>query len=486
MDSASDRPRGGVGAGILGWFGRLVRDRRGNIAAMTALLLIPLAGIMGMAVEGSGWLLIYRAEQNAADSAALAAATNGGNGGTTTALQLEAQSVASSYGFADGLNNTTVSVPAPTTYASVTPCATTSCYRVTITKSVPIFLLRAVGYSGTNGNGLQTIKATALATTSPVNGTYCIVSLASGSGDQGFYINGGSMADFSGCYIRSNSNVICNGNNSSGNAAGIVYTGSNKNGNCQPALPDSSTTSDPYANEYGNVSGNIPSNTCSPSGSASSYPQEGKKINSGGGITSATPTQSPPAANLLSGSYTWGATQIFCGDVELTGNVTINSASPGTLLVIENGMLDLNGYTLMSAKGSGLTIIFTGPSISGFSPWHVPSCSGTLDIAAPTSGTWSGVAVWQDKSLTSGVDMSCSGNQPTWDIQGLVYMPNANLLFGGVVDKYSDGGLSCFSLVDYTYQANGTDTISEGQSQCGDAGLSPPTGPVFVSGKLVY
>jgi len=56
---------------------RFLRSRRGNIAALTALLIIPLAALMGMATEGGGWFLAQRAAQNAADSAAIAAATNG-------------------------------------------------------------------------------------------------------------------------------------------------------------------------------------------------------------------------------------------------------------------------------------------------------------------------------------------------------------------------------------------------------------------------
>jgi hypothetical protein len=56
--------------------------------------------------------------------------------------------------------------------------------------------------------------------------------------------------------------------------------------------------------------------------------------------------------------------------------------------------------------------------------------SGTLDIAAPTSGTWSGIAVYQDPNLVDSggnLDVSCAGNSPTWDISGMVYMPHSNV-----------------------------------------------------------
>lgn len=444
-------------------FGSFLKSSRGNIGPLTALLLVPIIAMLGVGTEFASWYLVHRAEQNAADSAAVSAATNNANGGT--GFTTEAQSVASSYGFTNGSNDTTVSVTLAK-FASVPACTTKNCYGVKITKNVPMYLLPIVGYNGdVTGKTQQSIVAVAIASTKTINVSYCITSLAT-SGD-GILINGGSNANFTNCYLRSNSNVTCNGTNATGNARGFAFSGTNKK--CAPATSQPNIA-DPYAGQYGNVPGNIPPNTCT------SYPQEPRRPHD----------PALPATNKLNGSYTWGANVIMCGDVQLTGNVTITSASPGTALVIENGRLDLNGHTLTSASGSGLTIVFTGPTVGGLSPTHTVSCSGTLDIAAPTSGTWSGVAIWQDKTLTSGIDLSCGGNQPTWDLQGLVYMPNANLDFSGVVDKYSNSGLACYALVDWTYQANGTDTISNGLSQCAQAGLVPPSGAAYFIGQLVY
>ncbi len=73
------------------------RDSRGNIATITALLILPLAALIGMASEGGGWFLITRAMQNAADSAVIAAATNGGNAATgSTDYVNEGKAVATS------------------------------------------------------------------------------------------------------------------------------------------------------------------------------------------------------------------------------------------------------------------------------------------------------------------------------------------------------------------------------------------------------
>jgi hypothetical protein len=172
---------------------------------------------------------------------------------------------------------------------------------------------------------------------------------------------------------------------------------------------------------------------------------------------------------------------ILCGDVQLTGNVSLTTSSPGAVLVIENGQLDTNGYTLQTLAGSGLTVIFSGTSAGGYTDG--PTGGGTLDIAAPTSGPWSGVALYQDPSLTSGVDVSAAGNSPTWDITGLVYLPHSSVTFSGAVNK-STNGLSCFDLVVDNITINGTGSIlSEGQ--CTQAGLSMPVGQVPSRGGLV-
>ena len=51
-----------------------------------------------------------------------------------------------------------------------------------------------------------------------------------------------------------------------------------------------------------------------------------------------------------------------------------------------------------------------------------------------TSGTWSGVAIYQDPSLTTGVDIAAAGNSRTWNITGLVYLPHSSVTFSGLAN----------------------------------------------------
>src|SRR5262249_32664272 len=139
----------------------------------------------------------------------------------------------------------------------------------------------------------------------------------------------------------------------------------------------------------------------------------------------------PPSARSL-GNNTW----VVCGDQQLGADVTVNTPS-GAVLIVENGQLDLNGNTLRTASGSGLTLVFSGTN--GVSPNNFPTDTsgggrGVLDIAAPTSGSWSGMAIYEDPNLTTGVSLSAAGNAPTWDISGLIYMPHSSVTLSGAIN----------------------------------------------------
>jgi hypothetical protein len=242
----------------------------------------------------------------------------------------------------------------------------------------------------------------------------------------------------------SNTGMTCHGHNT-GATNGDAHNTNNGCGITQnsnvPILPD----------PYKSFASNIPADTC-----GGSYPQE-----SGGLQTK------------WSGAKTLPATTIVCGDLQLTALTTLTTASPGSVLVIENGQLDTHGNTLQTAAGSALTIIFSG---SSGSYTHAPTGGGTLNFNAPTSGIWSGVAIYQDPALTTGVDISAAGSTPTWDISGLVYLPHASVLFSGAVNN-SANGASCFGLVVDNITINGTGEILK-TGGCAAAGLNLPSNTV--------
>jgi hypothetical protein len=278
-----------------------------------------------------------------------------------------------------------------------------------------------------------------------------------GSGVQGITANGVPDANLSNCNVMSNTSADCNGHNLKATIGAAHQTNS---GCGDTQYSNVATVTDPYSG----LASHIPANTCG------SYPQEPVK------------KKDPPlpSTNKWSGAQSLSGNVQICGDLQLTGNVTVNATS-NAVLVIENGQLDTNGYTLTTSSGSGLTVVFSGTNSSSYT--YAPTGGGTLDIAAPTSGPWSGVAIYQDPSLTQGVNVSAAGNTPTWDITGLVYLPHASVTFSGVVNKASNGQ-SCFALVVDNIIVNGTGSILE-TGGCGAAGLSMPTGSLPGRGELV-
>jgi hypothetical protein len=236
---------------------------------------------------------------------------------------------------------------------------------------------------------------------------------------------------------------------------------------------------DPY---YNQISGNIskfPVNPCT------SYPQESKHGNS---YTVAASNQLTGPITLT-GNTTGNAYTFWCGDIELTADVTVTTAGGPAVLIIENGQLDLNGHVFQTASGSAITIVFTGSDTGGYT--HGPADNtngpgGALNITAPTSGPWSGMAVVQDPSLTHGVSVSAAGNSPTWDITGLIYMPHATITLKGAIDK-STFGNQCVVMVADNFQISGTGGIMKTDiGGCPAAGLTMPQATIPGGVKLVF
>jgi hypothetical protein len=460
---------------------------------LTGLLIVPLMGALGLAVESSDWFLTQRALQNAADTAVLAAAQNQGQtcaaGGTscpspiishcsTTAkdgsFDCEAVAAAQSYGFKDASNNVTLSAYYLT---SGCPNSVTDCYKVIISRKIPVAFLALVGFGGDTTIGSQRatlVTATSWARAPSAVREYCITALKlTGTG----IVSKGAPNANQKCNDFSNSSTNCSGH-AIGTYVDAVVTADSACGTKGAALASAITVPE------GSLLDNLTSGTNTDptiNSCGSSFP----------GVT-------------LSGTVDLSASQYtdYCGNVTLSGNVTVKSGSTGAVIVIHNGTLNLNGYTFQSASAAqnggtaaGVTLLFTGTSLTdtgstSISYW--PSGLGTLDIAAPTTGTWQGMVIYQNPNLTAsiykenGSGAQCSGvsmcynpsSGPTYDLTGTIYMPNAQTSFQGSVNQ-STNGYNCINIIVSTFAENGTGMIlysgQDAQSQCHQAGVQPPT-----------
>lgn len=413
------------------------------IAPAMALLLVPIAGVTAVGVEQGEWHYFQRSMQNAADAAVIAAATNNNTTGTGSSYLAEAAAAARNFGYVNGVNNATV-----TTTAATCPTgspAGTSCFTTTISTVVPLGFSGIIGFTGNAAYGTgrgELISVSATATTTISGHNYCIWT-QSGDSDS-FRTNGAPNANLAGCSIMANGGATCNGHNLGADFGDAHGT----NSGC--GVTQSSSVAIPTDN-YKGLANNIPADHCS------SYPQE---TSSYGGNTVV-------ASNQLSGTKNWTGDHELCGDIQLTGDVTLTGSQ--TTITIKNGVLDTNGHTIKTASGASATIVFSG---NGTTCGHNPIGNGTIDIAAPTSGNWSGVAIYQDPATTSGVDIDYDGyNCPHWNVSGLVYLPSANFTFSGEVDK-SSNGQACFALVAAKVLVNGTGNVFSGDTNCASAGLT--------------
>lgn len=476
---------------------RFIGDRRGNVTPLMALMVIPIVGSFGVVMETSNWYLNQRALQNAADAAAVAASTSAGTttssscGSTAGTFDCEAKAALASYGLVSGLgtvdtaNRTTTSVSTSWTTSNITVTATYStsgcpgtastCYTVTVAKVVPLSLSAIVGFRGNttlNGGPAQRIYASAVASGPGAMTGYCLVGL--GTSGNSITLSGGNGTDLTGCNMLSAGNLKCNGTNSDygvvyGDAVGTSNCGTHPRGG-QPA-PDLSGYN--YTTNASLLTASPYKNTCS----AYHY------------LTDAN--FSSQSANNLSGTVDWSSSSVvqICGDLKISGTPTITTATGGTVLIIEGGQLNVPSAATLAA--SNLTVVFMAPS--GNTNSHFMTGSGTLNFGAPSSGTWKGIAIYQDPAMTnsnygscsgnnaSDLDMCAAGSSPSWYITGLVYAPNAAITVTGAINHQLNG-YACFSMIAKSITISGTNSIfANPTGECNRAGLSLPGVPGTTS-----
>lgn len=424
---------------------RLWRNERGAISVITALVLPAFIGTLGLGIEVSYWLLRNRSLQNAADSAAIAASQAG------TGYAAQAKAVTRQYGLVDGAKGVTVTA----SNTAACPSGGSDCYSVTVADTVPTYVGALVNYLGTASvGGVRSTRISAMAIASPgsTSHEYCLVALASAAGTLGIDSKGSPKADLTGCGVRSNSDMSCAGHNL--NATFGDASGTNSGCGATQTSGVAGSFADPYASKISSLA----ADAC-----GGSYPKVG----------------SLPAGNKWSGAKTLTSMTTICGDLQLTGNVTITAPSDA-VLVIRNGQMAMNGYKLQTASGSGLALVFTGANNAAYG--HSPTGNGGLDITAPTMGAWSGIALYQDPALTVNVAMPNAASSPTWAFSGLVYLPKVNLNFSGSVGK-SSYGAQCTVIIANTVALNGTGIILSTMA-CGVAGLTTPTNGSTGRGML--
>ena len=400
---------------------RFRRDQSGTYMIVIALAMPVLVGTAGLGTEVGWWLYTHKNMQSAADSAAVSAATAGGN------LNAEAGTVTALYGFTNGTQNVTVTVnqpPSTGNYAS-SPQAV----EVIISQPQPRLL------SALFGNDPVPIRARAVAL--PNAGTGCVLAL-NPTASSAVTVSGSNQLNLVKCNLYSDSNASPSLNVSgsatvSANLVGVV--GDISGASNITATNGIRTGMRPFADPYANV-----------------YPPL-KPSCSNGKIT----VNSNGKTNSLSpGCY--------------SGSITVNA---GATLDLSPGIYYLDGANLSVAgnatiTGSGVTLVFTG---SG-SNWGTASIGSNaiINLTAPSSGPTQGIVMYGDRNMPVGTAFNLTGGG-TQNFGGAIYLPKANLSFGGG----NGASTSCTKIIADTIAFTGTSNLQVNCAALGTATIGITT-----------
>jgi hypothetical protein len=401
-------------------------DTHASITMVVSLSLIPLSIGTGVAVDLGRTLTVKGKLQAAMDSAVI------------TGLKIEsgtsntyATSMFINQGAYPGVQITT---PVFTTNADKS-------FSGTVTATVPMTLLSLVGKNNLTLN----IHAKASA---PVVDDSCILSLGNSLtvNQDSLTLNGGSNLNLSGCKLRSNTSMTCNGHSGNADASYAAGTVDNK---CANPYPNSPVVPDIHAALASNVS-----------------KQCGLTSNSVTWTVGGPQPSSPNMITVVNGSVT---EYHICGTLTVSGTGTLlGNASADSLLVIENGDLVISNNADVTLTRAG--IVLTGSS--GSHTIDYPNGNGksaTLRISTGTANgnPWRGIGIYQDPTLTSSVNVSWGPGANLY-ADGVLYFPNSNVTVSG---NMTTAGDNCTKLVTNTFTSNGSVDLSQSTAACATVGL---------------
>jgi len=398
---------------------RLAAEERGATAILSGVALTAVVGFAGVGTEVGQWYVTKRSMQGAVDAAAFSAAAAAGHQGSPTA---EGQAVAAQFGFVNGVKGVTVAINNPPTQGS--QVGNSSAYEAIITAPQTRLFSKVLLSSSV------TIGARAVASAG-LTGDGCVLALDS-SAAIGVTANGTDNLNLAGCSLYSNA------------------TGSDsllENGNVKLTADKVSLAGSDTLNGTSSITatGGVQTNQSPASDPYSSVPVPGEI---GVPVRTVPPGNSP---TLQPGVYRNGAFKL-----NGTGTATMQ---PGTY-IIDGGAFTINGNWTVNGAG-GVTIVFTNGSGGGW-PSVAINGSPTLNLTAPTTGTYQGILFFYDRTAPAST-ITFNGSSKA-NLTGALYFPSQNVTYNGT------GTASCTQLIAQTITFNGN--VGFGGNCTGD-GTSP-------------
>jgi Flp pilus assembly protein TadG len=388
-------------------FARFFEDRKGGVAPILALGLVPLMGAVGSSVDYSRANSARAAMQAAVDSAAVILLKK--NDGLS-ADQLTAKG--RDYFNANFARTEVQNVAVTAVLSSISSGSTLT---MSATGSVSTTFARVLGFSTLN------ISA-ATAVTLVSDGLGCVLSL-SPTASGALAGSGSSAVSLNNCSLYDNSN----------SSTALTVGGSAR----------------VEALSVGVVGGT--------SGTANITTTQGIKT----GLTPlldpyrdvANPTESGTVQSSCNGQCSHGTATIDPGiykqgmKLVAGANITLN---PG-IYYLEDDLSIQGGATL---SGTGVTLVFTSGNGSKYATANV-SGSATVNLTAPTTGDTAGIVVFADRQTPSGTSFKFNGGSTQY-LGGAVYVPSASIDYAGGAGTST----SCTQIIGNTVTFSGNSNVA--------------------------
>lgn len=372
----------------------------GQALVLFAIVMLTMLFAIGLAIDAGELYSAKRTEQEAADAAAFAGAVVLYQGGTGAQAIAAAVADALINGYADGVNNTTVTVNHPPTSGAFANNNTH--VEVIITRQVKTSLVPAEAQ-------FNPVRARGVAGAEALNSGYAIMALDRGNTCGAFEAS-------------SNADVHLNG-------GGILV---NSGSGCAAENDQSSSSrfdvESPYSLDvHGQATGywaslGIPVN--------SGYPQVADPF---AGFPRPDPADLglPECTSLVACQDLLGNQQPGVYRVKLGGAGNVNmTLNPGVYILTEGfdtaGNADVNGTNVFL-----FNTYDNYPGASGVtSDCEIMNMQGNsvMVLTAQTTGTWANMLVYQDPFCTTQVKIGGNGN---FDGTGSLYIPNGAFVFDG-------------------------------------------------------
>lgn len=401
---------------------RLIRDRSGAAAILTALAMPIVVGFAGLAVEVGLWHSQKRVLQTAADVGVMAAAEIQYMGGDSAAMLSAAQTDIAANGITvSGSGNTVATVTVNYPPKSGSYAGNTKAVEVVLQQPQNLLLSRYfLKNTLKNNNGQQTIAVRAVAMTTSLPGGACLLSLEPATA--GILDSGTPNLTLKKCGAASNSSDSSSSMTDKGSAK-VTADYVHLSGQCSTCVIGSNLVTSNYV-QNGARTGDPYRTMSTPSTSGAS--QSDPKVKNNDNVT------------LQPGTYSSG--------ISMTGG-TATFSSGVYVITGSSSSLKITGGT---ATGSNVTfVIANGASVD-------MSGNPNVTFSAPTTGSYAGMLFYGSTASTSNNGIKFTGTSGL-GLNGALYFPKSQVQYSGT----TSAGSTCTNIVGLTVNlvGNATSTI---------------------------